>query len=83
MLYLGIFLLVFGGTLLIISLVHNSNNSQVEKRQLTLNQNVFDQLKKSNFNLSKTFYLNDYATCDKDKNSKKLNDVFHVEDSVE
>ena len=75
MLYLGIFLLVFCCTLLIISLIHSSNTSQVEKRQLTLNQNVFEQLKNSKFNLSKIFYLNDYATCDKDKNSKKIINV--------
>lgn len=72
MLYLGIFLLVFCITTLIIAGVHSSNTAQVEKRQVELNSKLFDYLKNIDFNETKVFYLNDYATCDKSSNSKKI-----------
>ena len=67
-----IFIVVFLITLFIFIGVHISNKSQTENKQLNLNKHLFEQLKIANFNLSKIFYLNDYATFDRDINSKKI-----------
>ena len=72
LLYMGIFLLVFGGVLLVFCVIHNSNISEVEKRQQSLNQKLSEHLKETNFNKTKIIYLNDYATYNKGADSKKI-----------
>ena len=72
LLYMGIFLLVFGGVLLVFCVMHNSNISEVEKRQRNLNQTLSEYLRETNFNKTKIIYLNDYATYNKGMDSKKI-----------
>ena len=72
LLYMGIFLLVFGGFLLIFAIIHNFNISEVEKRQRNLNQKIFEHLREGNFSIAKIIYLNDYATYNKALDSKKI-----------
>lgn len=72
LLYMGIFLLVFGGVLLVFCVIHNSNISEVEKRQRSLNQTLSEYLRETNFNKTKIIYLNDYATYNKGMDSKKI-----------
>ena len=70
--YMGIFLLVFGGVLLAFCVMHNSNTSEIEKRQRNLNQRLSEHLRETNFNKTKIIYLNDYATYNKGTDSKKI-----------
>ncbi|MBR2340867.1 MAG: hypothetical protein IKA72_00455 [Clostridia bacterium] len=72
LLYMGIFLLVFGGVLLVFAVIHNNNMSEIEKRQRNLNQKLFEHLREINFNTTKTIHLNDYATFNKGVDSKKI-----------
>ena len=72
LLYMGIFLLVFGGVLLVFAIIHNLNISEVEKRQRNLNQKLFEHLRERNFSRAKIIYLNDYATYNKALDSKKI-----------
>ena len=70
--YMGVFLLVFGGVLLVFGVMYNSSISEIEKKQRNLNQSLFEYLRKTNFNKTKTIYLNDYATYNKREDSKKI-----------
>lgn len=72
LLYMGIFLLVFGGVLLVFAIIHNLNISEVDKRQRNLNQKLFEHLRERNFSRAKIIYLNDYATYNKALDSKKI-----------
>ena len=72
LLYMGIFLLVFGGVLLVFCIIHNSNISEVEKRQRDFNQKLHIHLRERNFRKTKIIYLNDYATSKKSFDSKKI-----------
>ncbi len=72
LIYWLVFLIVFIGTLLIIWAVHQSGVSNARKNQENINSKANKSLTSSNFNITKKFYLNDYATYNQSNNCKKF-----------
>jgi len=70
--YWLIFIVVFIGTFLIILVVHQSSTSNKRKYQEELNLKAKNSIESANFKTTKTFYLNDYATYNKDNSCKKI-----------
>ena len=72
LIYWLVFLIVFIGMLLIIWAVHQSGVSNARKNQESINSKANKTLTSSNFNITKKFYLNDYATYNQSNNCKKF-----------
>lgn len=60
--------IVFFGVLVIVAVIilalQSSKKTEIKNRQKEFNTKVNSSLKDSNFNISKTFFLDDYATID-------------------
>ena len=67
-----VFILVIIGILIIIESVRGSRFSDICENQEEINSQMNDHLKKSNFNITKKLYLNDFATYDQSNDCKKF-----------
>lgn len=65
-LYIIIFLVTAGVTLLAIYIPHWRETARIVKNQKEINAKVESKLKEINFNPQKIFYINDYASASKD-----------------
>jgi hypothetical protein len=72
LLYLTVFLIVFGSFFLIAYVISASNISKIEEKQRSLNQKLHEHLWERNFKIPKIIYLNDYVTYNKALDSKKI-----------
>lgn len=72
LIYLFIFIIVFIGVLIIILIANQSVLSNARKNQQNINSKVNTFLNNSNFNITKKFYLNDFATYNQSNICKKF-----------
>lgn len=70
--FLLVFMVIFIGALLIMIAVHQSSISNTRENQERINLKAKNFIESSNFKITKIFYLNDYATYNKDNSCKKF-----------
>lgn len=67
-----VFIVVFQGTLLIILAIHQSTISKTRKYQEEINLKAKSSIENSSFKTTNIFYLNDYATYNRDNSCKTI-----------